>query len=143
MSCRLRDIPHLRFRLVTLTFQGHQRSNISTFFESPYVSLYNSVLLIQTLYLIPFARYSASKISVSDLDLSGSPKVKYFYVFRKPICEFVIVFCLIRTLYLIPFARYSASKISVNDLDLSGSPKVKYFYYFQKAHMFDFVVVFC
>ena len=53
----------------------------------------NRVLLIRTLYLIPFARYSASKISDSDLDLSGSPKVKYFYFFGKPICNFVIVFC--------------------------------------------------
>ena len=53
----------------------------------------NRVLLIRTLYLIPFARYFASKISVSDLDLSGLPKVKYFYFFRKPICDFVIVSC--------------------------------------------------
>ena len=55
--------------------------------------LYNDVLLIQTFYLLPFARYSASKISDSDLDLSGSPKVKYFTVFGKPIWDFIVVFC--------------------------------------------------
>ena len=45
------------------------------------------------LYLLPFVRYSASKILVSDLDLSGSPKVKYFYFFRKFICGFILVSC--------------------------------------------------
>ena len=55
--------------------------------------LYYGALLIRTLYLILFARYSASKISVSDLDLSGSPKVKYFYFFRKLICNFIMVLC--------------------------------------------------
>ena len=57
------------------------------------MGLYNGVLLIRTLYLVPFARYSASTISVSDLDLSGSPKVKYFTFFGKPIWDFVMVFC--------------------------------------------------
>ena len=37
--------------------------------------LYIDLLLIRTLYLVPFARYPASKISVSDLDLSVSPKI--------------------------------------------------------------------
>ena len=105
------------------------------------MGLYNDVLLIQTLYLVPFARYSTSKISVSDLDLSGPPKVKYFYFFRKPICDFVILFCWCE-LYLIPFARYSASKISVSDLDLSGSTKVKYFDFFRKL-ICDFIMVSC
>ena len=56
------------------------------------MGLYNDVLLIQTLHLIPFARYSASKISVSDLDLSGSPNVKNFTLFGKPIWDFIMVF---------------------------------------------------
>ena len=89
---RLRDIPHLRFRLVTLTFQGHRRPNISALFESQ-EWLYTGVLLIRTLYLIAFARYSASKISVSDLGLSGSLKVKYFYFKKKLMCNFIMVFC--------------------------------------------------
>ena len=55
--------------------------------------LYNGVLLIQTLYLVPFARCSISKISVSDLDLSGSPKVKYFTFFGKLIWDFIMTFC--------------------------------------------------
>ena len=55
--------------------------------------LCNRVLLIRTLYLIPFARYSASKISVCDLDLPGSPKVKYFTFFGKPIWDFILTFC--------------------------------------------------
>ena len=57
------------------------------------MGLYNDVLLIQTLYLVPFARYSTSKISVSDLDLSGSPKVKYLTFYGKPIWDFIMVFC--------------------------------------------------
>ena len=103
--------------------------------------LYNGVLLIPTLYLSPFTRYSASKISVSDLDLSGSPKVKYFDFFRKLICDFIMVSCWYQ-LYLLPFARYYTSKISVSDLDLSGSPKVKYFNFFWKP-IWDFIMMFC
>ena len=53
----------------------------------------NGVPLIRTLFLIPFARYSASKIPVDDLDLSGSPKVKYVYYFGKLICNFIMVLC--------------------------------------------------
>ena len=123
ISYRLRDIPLLRFRFVILTFQGHQKSNISPFLEAE-MGLCNGVLLIRTLYLVPFARYPESKISVSDLDLSGSPKVKYFYFFWKPMCHFMIMFSWYE-LYLVPFARYSASKISVSDPDLSWSPKSK------------------
>ena len=57
------------------------------------MGLYNGLLLIRTLYLVPFARYSASKISVSDLDFSGSTKVKYFNFFGKPIWDFITAFC--------------------------------------------------
>ena len=92
ISYRLRDIQHLRFRLVTLTFQGHQRSNISTFFRKP-MCHFIMVFCWYELYLVPFARYPASKISFCDLDLSGSPKVKYFYFFVKPIWDFVMTFC--------------------------------------------------
>ena len=88
----LRDNPHLRIRLVTLTFQGHRRSNISTFWEAD-MGLYNGLQLIRTLYLVPFARYSPSKISATDLDLSGSPKVKYFTFFGKPIWDFIMTLC--------------------------------------------------
>ena len=54
---------------------------------------YNGLLLIRTLYLVPFARYSASKISDSDLDLSGSPKVEYSTFLGKPIGDFIVTFC--------------------------------------------------
>ena len=57
------------------------------------MGLYNDLLLIRTLYLVPFARYLASKISFCDLDLSGSPKVKYFNFFGKPIGNFIKVLC--------------------------------------------------
>ena len=56
------------------------------------MQLYNGVVLRGTLYLIAFARYSASKISVSDLDLSGSPTVKYFSFVGKPRADIVMVF---------------------------------------------------
>ena len=42
------------------------------------MGLCDDLLLIRTLYFVAFARYSAFEISVSDLDLSGSPKVKFF-----------------------------------------------------------------
>ena len=57
------------------------------------MGLYTDLLLIRTVYLVPFARYSASKISVSDPDLSGSPKVKYFTFFGKPMYNFIMTFC--------------------------------------------------
>ena len=88
---RLRDLPHLRFRIVTLTFQSHQRSIISHFLRSQCATLSKS--LFDTNSLVPFARYSASKISVIDLDLPGSPKFKYFTFFGKPVCNFVMVSC--------------------------------------------------
>ena len=66
---------------------------------------YNVDLLIPTLYLLPFARYSASKISVGDLDLSGSLKVKHFSFVWKPKGDIIMVVCWY--------------KISVSDLDLS------------------------
>ena len=56
------------------------------------MGLYNDLLLIRTLYLVPFARYSASKISVCDLDLPGSPKVEYFTLAGKPIWDFIMTF---------------------------------------------------
>ena len=57
------------------------------------MGLSNDFLLIRTLYLVPSPRYSASKISVRDLDLSGSPKVKYLTYFEKPIKDFIMTFC--------------------------------------------------
>ena len=57
------------------------------------MGLCNGLLLKRTLYLVPFARYSASKISVSDLDLSGSPRVKYFAFFGETIWNFIMAFC--------------------------------------------------
>ena len=72
------------------------------------MGLYNDLPLIQTLYLVPFARYSASKIPVSDLDLSESPKVKYFQIFLEADMQLYNGFPLIQTLYLVPFARYSS-----------------------------------
>ena len=57
------------------------------------MGLYNDLLLIRTLYRVPFARYSVSKISDSDLDLLGSPKVKYFTFSEKRIQDFIMTFC--------------------------------------------------
>ena len=45
------------------------------------MGLRNGLLLIRTLYLVPFTRYSASETLISDLELSGSPKVEYFHFF--------------------------------------------------------------
>ena len=75
------------------------------------MGLHNDVLLIRTLYLVSFARYSASKISVSDLDLSGS-EGQIFLLFQKAHMGLHNDVLFIRTLYLVPFARYSPSYTS-------------------------------
>ena len=125
---------------MTLTFQGYRRSNIWPFWEAD-MRLDNDLLLIWTVYLVPFARYSASKISVGDLDHSGSPKIKYSTFFRKVDIGLYNGLLLIRTVYLVPFARYSAYKIPFCDLDLSRSPKVKYLTLFGKL-IWDFMMTF-
>ena len=173
----IQDIPHLRFWLVTLTFQGRKRSNIPTclkggyaasywfsvdtnslisdhlrpwpsrvtegqivhFFGKPICDFNNGLLLIQTPYLVLLVRNSASKISVGDLDLSGSPKVKYFQLVWKADMRLCNGFLLIWTLYLVTFVRYSSSKILVSELDLSGSPMIKYFNFFGKL-IWDFII---
>ena len=71
ISYRMQDIPHLRFRLVTLTFQSSESSKVNylNFVEKPMCDFIKGLLWLQTLYLAPFPRNSASKISVSDFDL--------------------------------------------------------------------------
>ena len=103
----IRDIPHLRFRSVTLTFQTHWRSNILIFVRKVNVLLHNDLLSIRTLYHVPFARYSSSKNSVSDLDLSDSLKDKYFNFIEKSRCYFIMIFCRYESHYLqdIPHLR--------------------------------------
>ena len=73
------------------------------------------IFCLHELYLAPFARYSAYKISVSDLELSGSPKVKSCN-FKKAHMRLYNGILLTRILYLVTITRYSASKISVSDL---------------------------
>ena len=74
----------------------------------------------ETLYLVPFARYSASKIPVSDFGFSGSPDGQIFRLFLGlPIWDFILTFYWYELYISSPFARYSASQISVSDLDLS------------------------
>ena len=141
ISYRLRDIPHLRIWSVTLTFQGH-KSRIFQLCWEVKVRLCFDILLIRTLYLIPFARYPVSNILVSDLYHSGSPKVKYFSFFQKVHMRLYTGVLLIRYPYLIPFARYPASKLSVSGLDLSGSPKVKYLY-FSRELICNFIMMVC
>ena len=62
-------------------------------FLKSHMWLYIRLVLIQTLYLAPLARYSTSQVVVNDLGPSGSPKVKYFNFFQKLMCDFIIVFC--------------------------------------------------
>ena len=130
VSYRLRDIPHLRFRLVTLSPWPFRvsKGQIFPLLWKAHMQFCNGVLLIRTLYLIPCARYSSSKISVSDLDFSGSSKVKYFTVHGKPIfhicwkahMRLYIGILLTRTLYLTPFTSYSTSKILGHDISPLG-----------------------
>ena len=106
---------------------------------------YTDIMLILTLYLLPFTRYSAYKISFSDLDLPVPPKVKnvkFYKLYRKAHMRLYNGILLSRTLYLVPFARYFASNISVSDLDLSGLPKVKYLHFVGKP-ICDIIMVFC
>ena len=75
-----------------LTFQGHQRVN---WLRRPIrtLSIPISRLLTWFLYSTPLPRYSASQISVGDLDLSGSPKVKFSNYLGKSMFNFIMVFC--------------------------------------------------
>ena len=66
--------------------------NESDLFWEANMRIYEGLLFIRTLHLALFARYSASKISISDPDLSWSPKVKYFNFVGKPIRDFIMVF---------------------------------------------------
>ena len=207
ISYRLRDIPHLRFWLVTLTFEGHQRSNIRTLylisfarfphiFLKDHIRLYNDVLvdkirslshtvgeishikdfgrwpwpfrvtkgqiflfswkaftwlyngdlLIQTLYLIPFARYSASKISVSDLDLSGSPKVKYFFSFvsesQGSVTTLIMVFCWYKLSISYRLRDIPLLRFRLVTLTFQGHQRTNIIYFFRKL-ICDFIMMFC
>ena len=63
-----------------LTFEGHLRSKIFLLFESPYITSY--LTSVDTFSLVPFLKYSTSKVLEFDLDL-WSLKVtrgqKYFH----------------------------------------------------------------
>ena len=103
-----------RTRLFTRDLQWPFRATkgrLFHLFRKVHMRLDNCLLLIGTLYLIPFARYSAFKISVSDLDPLMSPKVKYFYMVRKPMHDFTVVFCwnelsILNNLQDIPHRRF-------------------------------------
>ena len=77
-------VPHLEFRIFNEVkyFNFLRNSN-------------NNILLVKTLPLAPLSRYFTSKALVHDIDSSGSPKVKYFNFFLKPMFNFliVVVFC--------------------------------------------------
>ena len=92
ISYHLRDIPHLKFGKWRWPFRVTEGQIFHLFWEAN-MGFHNGLLLIRTLSRVPFARYSASKISVSDLDLSGSPKFKYFIFSGKPIWDFIMTFC--------------------------------------------------
>ena len=106
------------------------------------MELYNDVLLIQTLYLLPFARYSASKISVCDLDLSGSPKVKYFDFFRRLICGFIMVSCWYELSISYRLRDIPHLRFRLVTLTFQGQRRSNIFYFFRKP-ICNFVIVFC
>ena len=102
-----------------LTFRGHQRSEIFSTFESPYMTFY--LTSIDTfLYRAPFSIHLTSKISVFGLDLwplevtSGQ---KYSH-YLKAHTWLPIKLVLTLSLYLVLFSRYPTSKFSGFDLDL-------------------------
>ena len=70
-----------------LTFRGHLGSKIAfPPFESPYMTLYLTPIDIFSLSRTEiFSRYTNSKSSGFDLDLSRSPDVKNIFTIRKPI----------------------------------------------------------
>ena len=201
---RWRDIPHLRFRLVTLTFQGHQRSNISPFLGKPVLDFtitfcWYELSISYRLRDIPHLRFRLVTLTFqghrksntfhlffeADIATLSWPFVDTNSLFGKPICDFIMTFCwyelsisyrsrdfvlwpgpfwvteghifqlfweadmglhndlpLIWTLFLVPFTRYSSSKISVSDLDLSGSPKGLIFQLYWEGRSWNFIMTF-
>ena len=104
---------------VNLPLQGHRRSNSSTFLEGN-MELYADLPLIPTFYLVPFARYSASKTSFCDFDLSGSPKVKYFTVFVKPLLDLIMMFCWYELFILYGFGDIPQKRFCLVTLTFQG-----------------------
>ena len=88
----------------TYSYAYHIGECIVTFYVTFYLfwktdmGLYIRLLLIRTLYLSPFARYSTSKVLVNYLDPLGSPKVKYLTFFSKAHMWLYTSLLLIRTL---------------------------------------------
>ena len=76
--------------------------------------------LTQSLYLVPFSRYSTSKFSGFDIDLRPQKTIwghkKYNH--SRAHIELTIWPPWTSSLYLVPFTRYSTSKFSGFDLDL-------------------------
>ena len=139
ISYRLRDLPHLRFRLVTLTFQSHQRSNISHFLRSQCATLSRSLwyefsCTVCEIFRIYYFGYWPRPSRVT--------KVQIFHIFWEANVQLCNGLLLIRTLYLVPFARYFASNISASQIDFSGSPKVKYSTCFGEL-IWVFILTFC
>ena len=96
-------------------------------FWKSHMWLYIRLALIQTLYLAPLARYSTSKVVVNDLDTSGSPEVKYFNFFQKPLGDFIIIFHWTELYILHHFQEIPHLSPRSLTFDLSWWPEVKHF----------------
>ena len=102
-----------------LTSRGHLRSKTCPHLKA-HIWLPIQIPLTLSLYLVPFSRYSTSKVLGFDLDfwpLGVTLSQKYFHHLKAHIW-LPIQLPLTLSLYLVPFSRYSTSKFLGFDLDL-------------------------
>ena len=97
------------------------------------------LLLVLSLYLVPFLRYSTSMFLGFDLDLwplAVTWGQKYFHHSKAHICLSILLL-LALSLYLVPFLRYSTSKFLGFDLDLwpLGVTWGQTYFHHLKAHI--------
>ena len=122
ISYCFRDIRLQSFQGLTLTFDLWGSSEVKNYFHhlKAHIWLPIQIPLTLSLYIVPFSRYSTSKVSGFDLDLWPSGVTlsqKYFHHLKAHIW-LPIQLPLTLSLYLVPFSRYSTSKFLGFDLDL-------------------------
>ena len=82
------------------------------------------------------------KTRPSDRDLSGSPKIKYFYFFRKPMCHFIMVFCCYELSISLCLRDIQHVRIRLVTLTFQVHHRSNIFYSIKKP-ICHFIMVFC
>ena len=114
-------------------------SQKTVYYSKAHIWLPISLLWTPSLYLVPFSRYSTSKILAFDFDLRPLKVIwGQIFVYHSKTHLWLPVWLLWTTsLYLVPLSRYSPSKFLGFDLDL-WPPKIiwdRIFVHHLKAHI--------